>query len=82
LAIAALIFARLRTMPASAIRRAWSASVNAATFSIANPAKAARKFSRLRRIVIQARPDWNASRHRRSNSASSPRTGRPHSWSW
>src|ERR671915_567519 len=48
LAIVASIFARLRTIPASAISRATSSSPNAATRSISNPAKAARNASRLR----------------------------------
>ena len=46
------------------------------------PANAARKAARLRRIVSQDSPDWNASRLIRSNSAASPCTGRPHSSSW
>jgi hypothetical protein len=57
LAIVASIFARLRTMPASAMSRSTSASPKPATTAGSNPANAARKFSRLRRIVIQARPD-------------------------
>ncbi len=64
--MAASIFSRLRTMPASAISRARSSSPNAATASGSNPANAARKASRLRRIVSQDNPDWNASRVRRS----------------
>ena len=82
LAIVASILARLRMMPASASSRSRSASVNAATDAILKPAKAARKPSRRRRIVIQDRPDWKASRQSRSNRASSPWTGRPHSSSW
>src|SRR6516225_9778191 len=77
--IAALILARFRTMPGSAISRATSASPKAATAAGSKPAKAARKFSRLRRIVSQDSPDWNPSRHSRSKIAVSPRTGRPHS---
>ena len=65
----ALTLARLRTMPASASSRATSASVNAATDGMSNPANAFRKFSRLRRMVSQDRPDWNASRQRRSKMA-------------
>ena len=45
-------------------------------------ANAPRNASRLRRIVSQDSPDWNASRHRRSNMPGSSRTGRPHSSSW
>ncbi len=66
LAIAASIFIRLRTIPASAIRRATSSSPKAATARGSKPANAARKFSRLRRIVSHESPDWNASRHIRS----------------
>jgi hypothetical protein len=44
-----------------------------------NPPNAARKFSRLRKIVIQDSPDWNASSVSRSKTASSPWTARPHS---
>jgi hypothetical protein len=73
---------RLRTIPASASSRATSSSPNAATFSISKFANAARKFSRLRRIVSHDSPDWNASRLSFSNSARLSRTGRPHSSSW
>jgi hypothetical protein len=69
-------------MPASAISRASSASVNSATASMEKPANADRKAGRLRRMVIQDRPDWKASRQSRSNSASSPWSGVPHSSSW
>src|ERR1019366_6207793 len=62
LRIAASIFARLRTMPASPSSLATSAGPNADTAAMSNPQKAARKFSRLRRMVSQDRPDWNASR--------------------
>jgi hypothetical protein len=62
--------------------RATSSSPKRATRSISKPANALRKFSRLRRMVIQERPDWKASSVIRSYSASSPRTGRPHSSSW
>src|ERR1035437_9111000 len=62
LRIAASIFARLRTMPASPSSLATSAGPNAATAAMSNPQKPARKFSRLRRMVSQDRPDWNASR--------------------
>ena len=57
LAIVASIFARLRTMPASAISRSTSASPKRATCSGSKPQNAARKFSRLRRIVSHDRPD-------------------------
>ena len=81
LVITALIFVRLRTMPRSAIRRATSWSPKRATVTASNPANAARKFSRLRKIVSQDSPDWKASRHSRSKIAASPRTG-AHSSSW
>jgi hypothetical protein len=57
LAIAASIFARLRTMAASASRRFTSRDPKPATRSISNPAKARRNASRLRRIVSQESPD-------------------------
>jgi len=82
LMMTALTLARFRTMPASAISRATSSSPKAATRAGSNPANAARKFSRLRKIVSQDSPDWKASRHSRSKMAMSPCTGRPHSWSW
>jgi hypothetical protein len=82
LAIEASILARLRMMPVSASSRSRSVSVKAATASASKPAKALRKPSRRRRIVIHDSPDWKASRHSRSKSASSPWTGRPHSVSW
>ena len=69
MAIAASIFARLRTIDASAISRSTSCSPNAATTLGIEPANAARNPSRLRRIVIQDSPDWNASRHSFSYSA-------------
>ncbi len=81
LATVASIFRRFRMMPASSSSRVTSPSVYSATFAMLNPAKAERKPSRRRRIVSQESPDWNASRDSRSNSASSPRTGRPHSLS-
>ena len=68
LRMAAAIFARLRTMPASAISRASSSGPNSATVSMAKPANADRKAGRLRKIVIHDRPDWNASSVSRSNS--------------
>ncbi len=77
--ITALTFARFLTMPGSAISRATSAAPKPAIAAASNPAKAARKFSRLRKIVSQDRPDWKPSRHSRSKMAASPRTGRPHS---
>ena len=82
LVIAALILDRFLTMPVSAISRAMSCSPNAATAVGSNPAKAARKFSRLRRIVSQDSPDWKPSRQSRSKIAVSPCSGRPHSSSW
>jgi hypothetical protein len=66
-------------MPASPISRLTSLAPKRATASIEKPANAARKFSRLRRIVSQESPLWNASSEMRSNSASSSVTGRPHS---
>ena len=47
-----------------------------------NPAKARRKFSRLRRMVSHERPDWKPSRHSFSNSRASDVTPKPHSSSW
>src|ERR1035441_3618805 len=82
LRIAASIFARLRTMPASPSSLATSAGPNADTAAMSNPQNAARKFSRLRRMVSQDRPDWNASRQSLSKIPWSSRTGRPHSSSW
>ena len=69
-------------MPASVSRRSRSSSPNAATAATSKPANAARNACRLRRIVSQDRPDWNASSVRRSKRPSSARTGRPHSSSW
>jgi hypothetical protein len=52
---------RCRTMPAS-FRRPWmSRSLNPATVSMSKPAKAVRKFSRLRKTVSQESPDWKPS---------------------
>ena len=82
LAIAASTLARLRTMPRSASSRCTSAGPKAATRAGTKPAKPARKASRLRRIVSQDSPDWNASRHSFSNSGTSSRCGTPHSSSW
>jgi hypothetical protein len=79
LAMAASIFRRLRTIRSSAMSRATSSSVKAATASGENPANASRKAGRLRRIVTQLSPDWNPSRTSRSNSPASSRTGTPHS---
>jgi len=50
------IFARLRTMPASASRRRSSRALKRATRSGSNPAKAARYAARLPRIVDHDRP--------------------------
>ena len=66
LTMAALILARFLTMPVSASSRCTSSGPNLATAAGSNPANAARKFSRLRRMVSQDSPDWNASRHSRS----------------
>jgi hypothetical protein len=82
LAIVASILARLRTIPASAIRRSASRGPKRATAAISKPANAARNASRLRRIVSHESPDWNASRQSFSYSASASRTGLPHSSSW
>ncbi len=78
----AMILARLRTMPVSPISRSTSASVIAATRSTSKPWNTSRNRSRLFRIVDQDRPAWKPSRHIRSNSPRSPRTGTPHSVSW
>ena len=61
-ATAASIFPRCRTMPASAISRSTSSGPYAATAAGSKPANAARKLSRLRRIVSHESPDWNPSR--------------------
>ncbi len=61
MAIVASILARLRTIEASAMSRATSSSPYAATVAGSNPANARRNASRLRRMVIHDRPDWNAS---------------------
>lgn len=79
LAIVAAIFARLRMMLASCVRRATSRSSKRATTSGSKPAKARRKFSRRRRISAQDRPAWKASRLSLSNMPRSSRTGTPHS---
>ena len=75
LPIVASILPRWRTMPASPSSRVTSSSVNRATASTSNPAKAARKFSRLRRIVSQLSPLWNPSRQSFSKSLRSSATG-------
>ena len=61
LTIAASILRRLRTIPASSMRRATSSSPKSATASGSKFANAARKPGRLRRIVTHDRPDWNPS---------------------
>ena len=66
---------RLRTIPASAIRRARSASSKAATTAGSKPRKAARNDSRLRRIVDHDSPAWNDSSASRSKSSTSSWTG-------
>ena len=81
LRIAASILARLRTIPASLSSRSTSAASKSATAGIEKSANAARNAGRLRRMVIQDSPDWNASRVSRSNIRSSPRSGWPHSLS-
>jgi hypothetical protein len=53
-----------------------------ATFSIAKPWKALRKFSRFRRIVSQESPAWKPSSAIFSNRRWSFVTGKPHSRSW
>ncbi|OLR90106.1 hypothetical protein BJP25_03785 [Actinokineospora bangkokensis] len=82
LVMVAAIFARLRTIPSSAMRRSMSGVVKVATWSGLKSWKAFRKLSRLRRMVIQERPDWKASRLMRSKRASRPWRGTPHSSSW
>ena len=47
-----------------------------------NPAKARRKLSRFRRMVIQDNPAWKPSRTSFSNRARSSYSGTPHSVSW
>ncbi len=75
----AVILARFLMMPASPSSRVTSSGPNRATTAGSKPSNAARKFSRLRKIVSQDRPDWKASRHSRSKMPRSSRTGRPHS---
>ncbi len=59
-----------------------SGSPYVATTSGSKAANAARKFSRLRRMVSHESPAWNPSRHSFSNSRWSSWTGWPHSSSW
>ena len=61
-AIVPWILARLRMMRVSSISRATSPSVKRAIRSGSKPAKASRKPSRRRRMVIQDRPAWKPSR--------------------
>ena len=75
----ASIFERLRTMPGSAISASIFSGPHEAITSGLNPSNAVRKFSRLRRIVIQASPAWNPSRISFSNSARSSNSGTPQS---
>ena len=82
LPMAASILARFRTIPASAISRSRSASSKPATTCGSKPWNAARKASRLRRIVDHDSPAWNDSSASRSNSSTSSRVGMPHSRSW
>jgi len=79
LAMAERIFARLRTMPASARSRRSSRAVNRATRSGSNAANAFRYAGRLLKIVDQESPACAPSSVMRSNNAASPLTGRPHS---
>src|SRR5438105_9496695 len=78
----ASIFARLRTIPESFINRAASRAPKRPTTAGAKARNAVRKFSRLRRMVSQLRPDMKPSRISFSNSRRSSATGRPHSRSW
>jgi hypothetical protein len=82
LAIVASILARLRTIPASPSSRSTSSGPKRAIASGSKPAKAARKASRLRRMVSQDSPDWKASSETRSKRPRSSVTGWPHSSSW
>ena len=75
--IVASIFARLRMMPASPIRRSTSPAPKAATAAGSNPANTSRNRGRLRRIVIHDRPAWKPSRLIFSKSARSPCSGLP-----
>ena len=77
--MAASILAFERMMPASAISRARSSAPNRATTSGSKLAKAARKASRLRRMVIQASPAWKPSSTSFSHSARLSYSGTPHS---
>ena len=54
-----VVVRRFRAPPLCLRSMSWSEKP--ATRSGQKPAKARRKFSRLRRIVIQDSPDWNAS---------------------
>ena len=61
------ILPRWRTMPASARSRVTSSGPKRHSVSASKSAKARRKFSRLRRMVSQDRPDWKPSRQSFSN---------------
>src|SRR5262245_16761159 len=76
------IFARWRTMPASPSSRTTSRVPMRATFSIAKPWKARRKFSRFRRMVSHDSPAWKPSSAIFSNRRWSSASGKPHSRSW
>jgi len=82
LPIADRIFARLRTMPASARSRRSSLAVNRATRSGRKPANAFRYAGRLLKMVDQESPACAPSSVIRSNRAASVRGARPHSRSW
>jgi hypothetical protein len=71
--------ARLRTIPASSISASTWRSSKRAMAAGSKPAKARRKASRLRRIVIHERPAWNPSRISFSKSARPSNSGTPHS---
>ena len=59
-----------------------AATATKTTGKSSKPAKARRKCSRLRRMVIQLSPAWKPSRLIFSNRRTSSVTGRPHSRSW
>lgn len=67
LVTAALIFIEFRMMPASLIKRATSDFPYPATLRGSKLLNAFRKFSRLRKIVIQLSPAWKPSRISISN---------------
>ena len=78
--MAASILARFRTMPGSPSSRATSAGPKPATAAMSKPQNAARKASRLRKIVSQDRPGLERLQAQPLEDAPrSSRTGRPHS---